>query len=92
MSILDLLYELLNLTTPIVSDSYETALKSTCKCVLFTPSLETSARCLDPLWNLTTVEEGYTFVASEGAAKLPRISSTRSAWTPVQETIDVSFL
>jgi len=31
----------------------------------------------DPVWNLTTVEEGYTYVASEGAAKLPRISSTR---------------
>ena len=31
----------------------------------------------DPVWNLTTVEEGYTFVASEGAAKLARLSSTR---------------
>ncbi|CAF4991981.1 unnamed protein product, partial [Rotaria socialis] len=30
-----------------------------------------------PIWNLTTVEEGYTFVAYEGAAKLPRLSSTR---------------
>ncbi|CAF1397648.1 unnamed protein product [Adineta ricciae] len=30
-----------------------------------------------PVWNLTTVEEGYTYVASEGAAKIPRISSTR---------------
>ncbi len=32
---------------------------------------------IDPVWNLTTVEEGYTYVASEGAAKLPRLSSTR---------------
>jgi hypothetical protein len=32
---------------------------------------------LDPTWNLTTVEEGFTYVASEGAAKLPRLSSTR---------------
>lgn len=31
----------------------------------------------DPVWNLTTVEEGYTYVASEGNAKLPRLSSTR---------------
>ncbi|CAF3712397.1 unnamed protein product [Adineta steineri] len=60
MSILDLLYDLLNLDTPAPCDSYEAALKSTY-----------------PIWNLTTVEEGYTYVASEGAAKLPRISSTR---------------
>ncbi|CAF1088913.1 unnamed protein product [Rotaria sordida] len=30
-----------------------------------------------PVWNLTTMEGGYTYVASEGAEKLPRLSSTR---------------
>jgi hypothetical protein len=32
---------------------------------------------IDQIWDLTTVEEGYTYVASEGAAKLSRLSSTR---------------
>jgi hypothetical protein len=29
------------------------------------------------LWNLTAVEHGFAYVASEGADKLPRLSSTR---------------
>jgi len=32
---------------------------------------------LDPRYNLTTAEEKFTYVASEGAAKLSRLSSTR---------------
>lgn len=32
---------------------------------------------IDPIWNLTTAEEGYTYVAYEGDYKLPRLSSTR---------------
>ncbi len=31
MIILDLFYDLLNIDTPTICDSYETALKSTCK-------------------------------------------------------------
>ena len=34
--------------------------------------------CLDPTWTLGSVEEGFTYVASEGAAKLAHLSSTRS--------------
>jgi hypothetical protein len=33
---------------------------------------------LDPVWPLTSVEEGFTYVASEGADKLAHLSSTRS--------------
>ncbi|CAF3513585.1 unnamed protein product [Rotaria sp. Silwood1] len=40
-------------------------------------SYEAALRSMYPTWNLTTVEEGYTYVAYEGAAKLPRLSSTR---------------
>ncbi|CAF3250618.1 unnamed protein product [Rotaria socialis] len=40
-------------------------------------SYEAALKSIYPIWNLTTVEEGYTFVAYEGAAKLPRLSSTR---------------
>ncbi|CAF1398301.1 unnamed protein product, partial [Adineta ricciae] len=38
---------------------------------------EAALRSMYQIWNLTTVEEGYTYVASEGAAKLTRLSSTR---------------
>ncbi|UJR13273.1 hypothetical protein I4U23_000293 [Adineta vaga] len=75
MTILDLLYDLLNLDTPAPCDSYEAALQS-----------------IYPIWNLTTVEEGYTYVASEGAAKLPRISSTSHMALMLLTFIDTGFL
>jgi rapamycin-insensitive companion of mTOR len=40
-------------------------------------SYEATLKSMYQIWNLTTVEEGYTYVASEGAAKLPRLSLTR---------------
>ncbi|CAF4205007.1 unnamed protein product [Rotaria sp. Silwood2] len=40
-------------------------------------SYDAALKSMYPIWNLTTVEEGYTYVAWEGAAKLPRLSSTR---------------
>jgi len=38
---------------------------------------EAAMKSTYPIFNLTTVEEGFTYVASEGAAKLPRLSATR---------------
>ncbi|CAF0773989.1 unnamed protein product [Rotaria sordida] len=40
-------------------------------------SYEAALKSMYPIWNLTPVEEGYTYVAWEGADKLPRLSSTR---------------
>ncbi|UJR34086.1 hypothetical protein I4U23_021496 [Adineta vaga] len=40
-------------------------------------SYEAALKSMYQIWNLTTVEEGYAYVASEGAAKLARLSSTR---------------
>lgn len=76
MTILDLFYDLLHLEIPAVCDSYDAAMKSMCKYRYHIDSFYRIAS-LDPIWNLTTIEEGYTFVASEGVAKLPRLSYTR---------------
>ena len=82
MAILDFFHDLLHLDIPPVCDSYEAALRSISK---YLPQRARSffsrcvhLLCLDPTWNLSTVEEGYTYVASEGEAKLSRLSSTRS--------------
>ena len=46
-------------------------------------SYDAALKSLYQLWNLTTVEEGFTYVASEGAAKLPRLSSTRFVFSSI---------
>lgn len=79
MVILDLFYELLHLDVPDVCDSYDAALKSLCNYSIQCRTKIFHSIFLDQIWNLTTVEEGYTYVASEGAAKLPRLSATRYA-------------
>jgi hypothetical protein len=91
MTILNLFYDLLNLDIPAVCDSYDAALKSLCKYIFYFENghcfivafefqvfdLSIYYIYIDQIWDLTTVEEGYTYVASEGAAKLSRLSSTR---------------
>ncbi len=76
MVILDLFYDLLNIDTPAICDNYEAALKSSCKFFVLI-IIWIYYFSVDPTWNLTTPDEDYTYVASEGAAKLPRLSSTR---------------
>lgn len=79
MIILDLFYDLLHLDIPSVCDSYEETMKSLCNRLFFSQeSFMLSHKFSSvPVWNLTTVEEGYTYVATEGANKLSRLSYTR---------------
>ena len=76
MIIIDLFYDLLNLDIPNVYDSFEATLKSTCK-IHFNDFFIIYSQSLDSLWDLKIDDEEYTYVAGEGAAKLPRLSPTR---------------
>lgn len=74
MVILDLFYDLFNIDIPTVYDSFQSALKSTGKSIEI---IHFEFIVLDPVWNLTSVDEEYSYVASEGIAKVARLSSTR---------------